>query len=104
MKAIIFNRPWRPSAPASSGLWATGAALTAALLLLATANLRAGAPNGVVVGSVCGGGISPFYGYVEGNPANSTLAKFNTPIGLALDSTGDFLFVADQANNADPRG
>ena len=43
--------------------------------------------------------MSPYYGYVEGNPANSTLAKFNTPIGLALDSTGDYLFVADSDNN-----
>ena len=74
--------------------------MTAALLLLATADLRAGAPNGVVVGSVCGGGLPPFDGYVEGNPANSTLAKFHTPIGLAMDSSGDLLYVADQANNA----
>ena len=100
MKTNIFNRPWRASQPASSGLSATGAALTAALLLLATANLRAGVPNGVVVGSLCGGGASPFYGYVEGNPANSTDAKFHTPIGLAQDSTGEYLFVADRDNNA----
>ena len=75
--------------------------MTAALLLLlTTASLRAGVQNGVLVGSVCGGGLSPFAGYVEGNPANSTLAKFNTPIGLALDSTGEFLFVADSNNNS----
>ncbi|MCX6915927.1 MAG: hypothetical protein NT167_23255, partial [Verrucomicrobia bacterium] len=100
MKAVLFNRPWRAYEHASSGRWASGAALAAALLLLATANLRAGAPNGVVVGSVCGGGTSPFYGYVEGNPADSTIAKFHTPIGLALDSTGNYLYVAEQANNA----
>ena len=100
MKTTILNRPRRASRQASSGLRASGAALTAALLLLATANLRAGVQNGVVVGSVCGGGPSPFYGYVEGNPANSTDAQFHTPIGLALDSTGEYLFVADCDNNA----
>ena len=45
-------------------------------------------------------GASPFYGYVEGNPANSTDAQFHTPIGLAQDSTGEYLFVADRDNNA----
>jgi hypothetical protein len=99
MKIHISNRPWWASQPASSGLWASGAALTAAFLLLATANLRAGAQNGVLVGSVCGGGPYPYYGYVEGNPANSTDAQFHTPMGLALDSTGEYLFVADCNNN-----
>ena len=100
MKTTIFNRPWRASHQASSGLWASGAALTAALLLLATANLSAGVQNGVVVGSVCGGGLPPFYGYVEGNPVTTIDAQFHTPIGLALDSTGEYLFVADRDNNA----
>ena len=100
MKTNISNRPWRASQPASSGLWASGAALTAALLLLAPANLRAGVQNGVVVGTVCGGGYPPYYGYVEGNPVNSTDAQFHTPIGLAQDSTGEYLFVADCSNNA----
>jgi hypothetical protein len=98
MKTNIFNRPWRASKQASSGLWASGAALTAVLLLLATAKLSAGVQNGVVVGSVCGGGYPPFYGYVEGDPMVSIDAKFHTPIGLALDSTGDYLFVADRDN------
>ena len=44
--------------------------------------------------------MPPFYGYVEGNPVNSTDAQFHTPIGLALDSTGEYLFVADCGNNA----
>jgi hypothetical protein len=74
--------------------------LTAAILLLATANLSAGIKNGVVVGSVCGGGYPPFYGYVEGNPITSTDAQFHTPIGLVQDSTGEYLFVADRDNNA----
>ena len=100
MKTTLFNRPWRASQPASSGLWASGAALTAALLLLATANLNAGIKNGVVVGSLCGGGYFPYYGYVEGDPNVPTDAQFHTPIGLALDSTGEYLFVADRDNNA----
>lgn len=74
--------------------------MTAALLLLTTASLSAGVQNGVVVGSLCGGGLPPFAGYREGNPANTNDAKFNTPIGLALDSTGQYLFVADSGNNA----
>ena len=41
-----------------------------------------------------------FYGYVEGNPASATDAQFHTPIGLALDSTGEYLFVADRDNSA----
>ena len=70
------------------------------LLLLATANLSAGIPNGPVVSTVCGGGPSPYYGYVQGNPLNSTDAQFHTPIGLAMDNTGEYLFVADRDNNA----
>ncbi len=100
MKTNILNRSWRASRQAYSGLRASGAALTAAFLLLATGNLSAGIKNGVVVGSVCGGGFSPFYGYVEGNPITSTDAQFHTPIGLAQDSTGQYLFVADRDNNA----
>jgi len=74
--------------------------LTATVLLLAIANLGAGIQNGVGVGSVCGGGWPPCAGYVEGNPITGVDAKFNTPIGLALDSTGEYLFVADSSNNA----
>jgi hypothetical protein len=100
MKINIFNRPWRASQYASSGRRPSGAALTAALLLLATANLSAGIQNGVVVGTVCGGGAPPFYGYVEGNPIISIDAQFHTPSGIAQDSTGEFLFIADRDNNA----
>ncbi|MGA2751964.1 MAG: hypothetical protein ABSG59_24640, partial [Verrucomicrobiota bacterium] len=104
MKSTILKNPWRASQHTSSALRASGTALTAALLLLAAANLRAGVPDGVVVGTLCGGGPSPFYGYVEGNPITSTDAQFHTPIGLATDSTGGYLagylIVADRDNNA----
>jgi hypothetical protein len=99
MKVNILNRSWRASGQVSSGLRAAGAALTA-VLLLAAPNLRAGVDNGVVVGSLCGGGYPPFYGYVEGNPITSTDAQFHNPVGLAQDSTGEYLFVADSFNNA----
>ncbi|MGO8929921.1 MAG: fibronectin type III domain-containing protein [Limisphaerales bacterium] len=100
MKTSILTRPRGASEQASPGLWASRAALTAALLLLATANLSAGIKNGVVVGTVCGGGDPPYYGYVEGSPITSTDAQFHTPIGLAQDSTAEYLFVADRDNNA----
>ena len=67
-------------------------------LLLVTANLRAQTPNGVVVGTLGGGGYAPFYGYVDGDSA--TVAEFHTPIGLAVDSTGGYLHIADRDNNA----
>src|SRR5437773_6964226 len=49
------------------------------------------------------GGPSQFYpqnsaGYVDGDTA--TVAQFNTPYGIALDNTGNSLFVADRDNNA----
>ena len=104
MKTTLLKRPWRASQPASSGLRASGAALTAALLLLSAANLRAGVQNGVAVGTLCGGGYPPFYGYVQGDPTASIDAQFHTPIGLAMDSTGGYLagylLVADRDNNA----
>ena len=37
-------------------------------------------------------------GYVDGDTA--TAAQFNTPFGIALDPTGNTLFVADRDNNA----
>src|ERR1043165_2298455 len=49
------------------------------------------------------GGPTQFYpqsssGYVDGDTA--TVAQFNTPYGIALDNTGNNLFVADRDNNA----
>ena len=93
MKINIFNHAWR----ASSALRGTGAGVLSALLLV-TANLRAQTPNGVVVGTLGGGGYAPFYGYVDGDSA--TVAEFHTPIGLAVDSTGGYLHIADRDNNA----
>lgn len=49
------------------------------------------------------GGPSQFYprtpyGYVDGNTAS--MAKFYTPYGIAVDHTGDLLFIADRDNHA----
>src|SRR5665213_3111092 len=46
-----------------------------------------------------GGGQPPqYYGYRNGDTLTSAL--FHTPCGLAIDSTGNYLFVADRDNNA----
>jgi sugar lactone lactonase YvrE len=92
MKTNIFNRPWR----ASPVLRGAGTAVLSALLL-ASANLMA-MP---VVTTLTGGpsqSSPPYSGYADGDTA--TIAQFNTPIGLAMDSTGEYLFVADSGNNA----
>lgn len=67
------------------------AALASTALLLTTAGLSA-MP---VVNTLSGG---PTAGYVDGPTAQS--AMFNTPVALALDPTGNLLFVADLGNNA----
>ena len=84
MKMTTLKRPWR-------GWWTT--ALGYAVMatgLLATSNLVA-MPHV----STLGGGWG--HGYVDGNTASS--AQFYTPIGLAMDSSGN-LYVADRDNNA----
>jgi hypothetical protein len=70
---------------------------TAIAFLLSAANLSA-AP---VVTTLSGGPNSSnakYYGYTDGNTKQT--AQFHTPVGLALDSSQTFLFVADRDNNA----
>jgi hypothetical protein len=71
-----------------------------AALLLATANLFAGATvNWVSGGPNPGEGIGlPGSGYVEGDITYE--AEYNTPCGIAVDLTGNYLLVADRNNNA----
>ncbi|HSY20193.1 MAG TPA: FN3 associated domain-containing protein [Candidatus Acidoferrales bacterium] len=47
-----------------------------------------------------GGGspFAPFNGYVDGD--THAAAKFNNPVGLAIDQSDNYLFVADRDNNA----
>ena len=99
MKTTILSRPWRAAGYASSALRGVGAALLSAFLL-APASLLA-ASTTVQVSTLTGGPFqfnSPPYGYVDGDTA--AVAQFHTPIGLAMDSTGNYLFVADRDNNA----
>lgn len=89
------RRSWRlPSAPSRLGRWATAwaLALASAGSLLAATDVQ-----------TLTGGPSTFYpkssaGYVDGDTA--AVAQFNTPSGIALDHTGNSLFVADRNNNA----
>ena len=65
--------------------------------LLAAVNLSA-APT---VSTTSGGprtGYSSGAGYVDG--AIGSVAEYHTPCGLAIDSSGNYLFVADRDNNA----
>jgi len=59
-------------------------------LLLSSAQLMA-----TSVTTISGG---PSFGYLDGDTTQTAL--FHTPVGLALDGPGDFLFVADRDNNA----
>jgi hypothetical protein len=66
-------------------------------LLLAAANLSAG----TVVNWVSGGpntGYPSGAGYVDGDTILD--AEYHTPCGIAMDSSGTYLFVADRDNNA----
>lgn len=95
MKTALLSSP--PATRAGRvGRW-SGRGAAAAVLIAATAT----APGQGTVETLGGGPFqgSPSYsGYVDGSTAE--VAKFNTPSGLALDSTGNFLFVADRDNNA----
>jgi len=66
--------------------------------LLGAASLQA-----AVTVTTLGGGSNlnknpKYLGYSDGNTFSSAL--FHTPCGLAIDSTGNYLFVADRDNNA----
>jgi hypothetical protein len=94
MKTKVFNHTWRdlkqiPPSPQSRGV-----SVTVALLLTAV-NLFASP----VVTTLGGGDPSAgFAGYRDGNTLHSAL--FHTPSGITLDSSGQYLYVADRDNNA----
>jgi VCBS repeat-containing protein len=89
MKSNFFLQCRRVFGPADR--WLSVAKIAIAAGLLAPACLTA-APRVI---TITGG---PTSGYVDGDTA--ALALFHTPLGLALDSTGNLLYVADRDNNA----
>ncbi len=83
MRTTILKRAWR--------------AFVMAALLLATANLFAAETT---VASWLSGGPNislPGSGYVDGDITAD--AEYNTPCGLAMDLSGNYLLVADRGNN-----
>ena len=71
-----------------------GVAAAFAVLLLAANNLP-GATTATTVQRVAGRGLA---GYADGETLEQ--AYFSTPCGLAVDITGEYLYVADRDNNA----
>lgn len=70
-----------------------------ATLLFSAPNLFAAANVSWLSGGPVAPGASPTgYGYVDGDITSSAL--YHTPCGLAIDPTGNYLFVADRDNNA----
>src|SRR5208282_3066245 len=96
MKTKIFNHAWRDWEQTPSGPQSRGVIVTVALLLTA-ANLFA-SPTVKTLGGGNPNVSPPYLGYEDGITLSQAL--FHTPSGLALDSTGNNLFVADRDNNA----
>jgi sugar lactone lactonase YvrE len=68
-----------------------------AALALAAPHVQAAAAVDTVTGGPSQFYPSPAFGYVDGGTALD--AKFQTPAGVALDPSGNLLFVADRDNN-----
>src|SRR5258708_2522988 len=88
-------KSFRRFARAACGL-RVPAAMACSVLLLSANHLAASA----VVKTLTGGpyyGNPLFYGYADGDTAQ--VAQFHTPVGLALDTTGNLFLVADRDNN-----
>jgi hypothetical protein len=96
MRTIILKRVWRAFGQVHFVAQSREAILMAALLLAAT-NLFAMPTVSLLSGGPHPATGVPSAGFVDGNIAD---AEYNTPSGLALDITGNYLFVADCSNNA----
>jgi hypothetical protein len=101
MRATLLKRAWRTFGHAHFAPQSRGGIVIVALLL-AAANLSAG----TVVNWVSGGpnssepagvGVNGD-GYRDGDTILD--AEYHTPCGIAMDSGGNYLFVADRDNNA----
>ena len=97
MRATLLKRAWRTFGQAHFVPQSRGAIVMVALLLAAT-NLFA-----MPTVSLLSGGPNPEHGiasagFVDGDI--TTEAEYHTPCGVAVDLSGNYLFVADYANNA----
>ena len=97
MKTATLNRVWPAARRACLDVRARGILMTIALILAAgslfagpTVTWLSGGPN---TAGTSGNG----YGSSDGDITSS--AEYHTPCGLAIDSTGNHLFVADRDNN-----
>ena len=96
MRTPILKRAWQAFGQAHFIPQLRGVIVMVALLL-AAANLSA-APT---VSTTSGGprtGYTSGAGYVDGDITSE--AEYHTPCGLVMDSSGNYLFVADRDNNA----
>ena len=92
--------PWQTCWPARFVSRLAVAAVTAALLLIAGNLFAVNGPTNVVTitgGWFNNGQYGPYYGYVDGA---TNAASFDFPAGLALDPSGESMFIADCTNNA----
>ncbi|MDE3068796.1 MAG: hypothetical protein KGJ60_14780, partial [Verrucomicrobiota bacterium] len=89
MKTTSFRHPRRRlRTPALGGAALAGVLISTHLALAATVTTLTQIPYF---------SYPNYYGYVDGATEQ---AQFHTPLGLAVDPTGNFLFVADRDNNA----
>jgi hypothetical protein len=101
MRATLLKRAWRTFGHAHFAPQSRGGIVMVALLL-AAANLSAapivnwvsGGPNPYEPAGVSTNGA----GYRDGDTILD--AEYHTPCGIAMDSSGNYLFVADRDNNA----
>lgn len=96
MKPLILchaRRSWRlPSAPSRLGRLAAALALA-----LASAGSLLAAPEVTTLSDIPYFTHPSYSGYVDGSTPAS---RFDTPYDIAVDSSGQFLFIADRNNNA----
>lgn len=95
MKTAIYNCLWRPFKRGIGNVRICG--FLAALALGFTGPHLSAAPTVTTLSEIPYFSYPAYYGYGDGPVQWS---QFHTPCGLALDSTGNILLIADRDNNA----